>query len=116
MKQEPDENPVEMPTDLTENLKRSTTTAMLADIPEHLKDHANYKKIMKAIIDAGATKHSHGEIGEWARCFPCQRKQNDRLLMMKSLGFKSKAHYMTWHRIHEQMDSLKRDKLPKYND
>lgn len=113
--QEEDKNPVEIPKDLTPNLPHSTTTAVLASIPAHLKDHANYKKIKKAIIQAGATKHSHGEISEWAKCFVCQRKQSDRLLMMKSLGFQSKAHYMVWERIHEQLDSLKRDRLPKYN-
>ncbi len=76
------------------------TTALLASFPEHLKDHANFKKIYNAIADAGSTKHSHGEIGDWAKCDHCQKKANDRLLMMKGLGFQSKAHYLTWIKIH----------------
>lgn len=99
-----DENPVELPKDLTKDLPRSLTTQILANLPGHLKDRKNYKKIMKAILNAGATRHSHGEIGEWAKCFHCQRKQNDRLLMMKSLGFKTKAHFMVFQRIHEEIE------------
>lgn len=91
------------------------TTAVLAAIPAHLKDHANFKKIYNAIANAGASKHSHGEVSEWANCFDCQRKADNRLMMMKSLGFKSKAMYLTWLKVHQHMDSLLRDKLPKYN-
>ena len=90
-------------------------TALLSTIPVHLKDPANFEKIYTAIAEAGRTKHSHGEITEWATCVNCQRRANDRLLMMKSLGFTSKAMYLTWLKIHAQIDSLKRDPLPKYN-
>jgi hypothetical protein len=92
------------------------TTAMLAAIPKNLKDPANFEKIYKAIAEAGRTKHSHGEVTDWAKCFVCQRKANDRLLMMKSLGFTSKAMYLTWLKIHQELHTLKRDPLPKYND
>ncbi len=86
--------------------KGGRTTALLAAIPAHLKDPANFKKIYTAIAEAGRTKHSHGEITEWAVCFQCQRRANDRLLMMKSLGFTSRAMYLTWLRIHQQMESV----------
>ncbi len=104
---------MELPKDLTKDLPRSSTTKILAELPDHLKDRKNYKKIMKAILEAGRTRHSHGEIGEWAACYHCQRRQNDRLLMMKSLGFKSKAHFMTWQKIHEEI--TRRVSFPKYN-
>ena len=35
---------------------------LVAEIPPHLKDHANFDKIRKALLDVGKTKHSHGEI------------------------------------------------------
>lgn len=89
---------------------------VLASIPSHLKDRANFEKIYKAIADAGRTNHSHGDIETWSKCFKCQRAANDRLLMMKSLGFTSKAMYLTWLKIHQQMHNLLRDPLPKYND
>lgn len=111
--EQPDENPIELPKDLTKDLPRSSTSKILAELPEHLKDRKNYKKIMKAILNAGATKHSHGEMSEWNKCFHCQRKQNDRLLMMKSLGFQSKAHFMVFQKIHEEIN--RRVPLPKYN-
>ncbi len=93
------------------------TTALLSQIPPHLKDPKNFAKIYTAIANAGRTKHSHGEITEWATCFVCQRRANDRLLMMKSLGFTSKAMYLTWLKIHSQLNSMiqDKDKLAKYN-
>ena len=95
--------------------KGGRTTRLLAMIPEHLKDHANFEKIYKAIADAGSSKHSHGELTEWATCVPCQKKAQDRVMMMKSLGFTSKAMYLTWLKVHRQINSLKRDRLQKYN-
>jgi hypothetical protein len=100
------------------NVKTSAggrTTAVLASIAPHLKDHANYKKIYKAIAEAGRSPHSHGEMELWARCVKCQRAANERLLTMKALGFTSKAMYLTWLKIHQQMDSVLREPLPKYN-
>ena len=96
--------------------KGGRTSQVLASISEHLKDHANFEKIYKAIAEAGATKHSHSDLEAWSICVPCQKKANDRLLMMRSIGFTSKAMYLTWLRIHQQMDSMARDRLKKYND
>ena len=101
--------------DLPKEIPHSRTTSLLAAIPPHLKDPANFEKIYKAIAEAGRTKCSHGEVTEWANCFKCQRRANDRLLMMKSLGFQSKAMYLTWLKVHQEMHSLLRDPLPKYN-
>lgn len=86
---------------------------LVASMPLHLKDHANYQKVQKAIIQAGATKHSHGEMVDWAGCKVCQQKQADRLMMMKKLGFKNAAQYMAWKQIHEEI--IKRMPLQKYN-
>lgn len=99
----------------TIDVKGGRTSSVLASIPQHLKDPANFEKIYKSIANAGRTKHSHGEVTDWAKCFVCQRAANDRLLMMQSLGFKSKAMYLTWLKIHQQMFSIARDKYPMYN-
>ncbi len=91
------------------------THPIVASMPAHLKDHDNFKKIQRAILDAGATRHSHAEMLDWASCQACQQKQQDRLMMMKSLGFASKAHYLTWRKIHEEIDKVRRVRLEKYN-
>lgn len=91
------------------------TTMVLASIPAHLKDRSNFKKIYKAIAEAGRTSHSHSDLETWARCVKCQKAAMDRVRMMKSLGFTSKAMYLTWLKIHQQMDSVLREPLPKYN-
>ena len=86
---------------------------IVATLPAYLKDHANYDKIEKAILDAGATRHSHAEVVDWACCKECQSKQLDRLRMMRGLGFQSAAQYLAWKKIHQQIKE--RVPLPKYN-
>ena len=76
---------------------------LVASLPAHLKDPKNYQKIQKALIQAGMSKHSHGEMVDWAACAHCQRKQHDRAEMMRKLGFTSGAQYMKWKQIHEQI-------------
>lgn len=76
---------------------------MLAKLPAYLKDPANYRKIQLALLDAGATKHSHAEIIDWSACVECQRKQHDRKEMMRKLGFTSGTQYMAWKQVHEKI-------------
>lgn len=75
-----------------------------ADFPPHLKDPANYQKIRKVILNAGATPHSHSDIGTWAACRKCQQAARNRTETMKGLGFKSGAHYLAWQKIHEVIE------------
>lgn len=81
----------------------SKTNTVLASFPPHLKDPANYEKIQRALLDALATTHSHGEMVEWANCVKCQRKMNDHAELMYQLGFKVPGQYMIWKKIHEQI-------------
>lgn len=89
-------------TDETEKPPK-TIHPMLAKLPEYLKDPNNYDKIQRAILDAGATRHSHGEVGEWASCKSCKQKEIDRLMMMKKLGFESGTQYLMWKKVHEEI-------------
>lgn len=85
----------------------------LATLPAYLKDPKNYDKVMKAILDAGATRHSHGEIADWAACAACQRKAWDRKEFMTKLGFKHAAQFKAWQQVH--MAIKERVPLAKYN-
>lgn len=90
---------------------------LIASLPAYLKEPKNYLKVQKAIIQAGATKHSHSDMGEWAGCNTCQTKQHERAETMRKLGFKSGRQYMAWKKIHEEILNLyRRNKLPKYDD
>ena len=89
--------------------------APILDYPPHLKDHRNFKKVQMAILNAGATRHSHSEIAKWAECKKCNEKMWARKEMMKGLGFKNARHYLNWVKIHRQIESLKRMPFPKYN-
>lgn len=84
---------------------------VLHGLPNYLKDPANYEKIQKAIINAGATRHSHSEVADWAGCFHCQQKEWDRKEMMLGLGFTSGRQYMVWKKVIHQMNSMTRDPL-----
>lgn len=86
---------------------------LLQGMPEHLKDPANFKKIYKAIYNAGVSMCDHAEVIEWAGCKKCQSKAWARKETMKKLGFRSGSQYLLWCRIHEQIKE--RVPLPKYN-
>lgn len=98
---------------MTEPLKASEITKetfappkphpILATLPDYLKEPNNYDKIQRAILEAGATRHSHAEVVDWAGCKACQAKQIDRLMMMKKLGFQNAAQYMVWQKIHREI-------------
>ena len=79
---------------------------ILGSLPAYLKDPANYHKVKKSLIEAGSTKHSHGEVSEWAMCAYCQQRQWNRKELMRKLGFTSGAQYMAWRRTHEKIKEL----------
>lgn len=89
--------------------------SIVANMPAHLKDPANYRKICKALLEVGATKHSHSEIGKWKNCKVCQNAYANVQLMKIKLGFESGAQYMAWKRIHTKIEGFQKVKLPKYN-
>lgn len=76
---------------------------MLASLPAYLKDTKNYEAVQLALLEAGSTKHSHGEVVDWATCAHCQQRQHNRKEMMHKLGFRSGAQYMAWKQIHEEI-------------
>ena len=96
-----------------ETFPKAKPHPLLSALPAHLKDPANYDKIRLTILEAGSTKHSHGEMVDWAGCKVCQAKQVNRLQTMRKLGFKNAAQYMAWQKVHETIK--RRDPYSKYN-
>ncbi len=86
-------------------------------LPAALKDPANYDKIMKLLVEAGNTPHSHGDLMAWSSCLKCQRAQHNRAEAMRKLGFRSGAQYFAWRKVMEVLRYKKRDQLEggKYN-
>lgn len=76
---------------------------LLASLPEHLKDPANYKKIKALVVKSLQGKCSHGEVVEWAACDKCQQRFHNRRDVLKKLGFRYPAQYMLWQQVHEQI-------------
>lgn len=74
---------------------------LVASLPPYLKDPKNYEKVQKVILNSFSSKHSHGEVVEWASCVTCQKKFSNRSFVLKKLGFVNPAQYMAWKKIHE---------------
>lgn len=86
-----------------EAIKNTPKVHVLAGLPEYLKDPANYEKIQRALLETLASKHSHGEMVEWANCVPCQKKLQDHRIMMQTLGFASPQQYRAWVKVHNKI-------------
>ena len=97
--------------------KSSGAHPLLQMLPAHLKDHNNYHKIQKLILDAGASKHSHSDILAWSECSECQARDQSRVSAIRKLGFKNAAQYMAWKKVMDTIMGIvtKRDPLQKYN-
>ena len=94
------------------NLPKYKANALLKGLPTYLKDPANYDKVRRALLDTLASKHSHSELGGWAKCPPCMKRVNEHKMMMVKRGFKTPAHYMVWKRIMHIMTGKNTKRVP----
>lgn len=76
---------------------------LLADLPEYLKNPANFMTVMKQILNTLAVSHSHSELEGYARCAECTRKMIERRKLLKKLGFKNARQFYAWRRVHEEI-------------
>ena len=95
-------------------LLKPHTNPIFDGMPEVLKDHKNYAKIQKALLETLATPHSHSDVLAWSSCLKCQGKITSHRIMVQKLGFKSPAQYFAWKKTHEEIS--KRVRYAKYND
>jgi hypothetical protein len=101
------------------NLPKYTPNQLLKDLPDFLKDPANYNKIQKDLIDCLAGKHSHSEMIGWAQCLECQGKMADLRNKINKYGFTSPNQYFAWKKVMDVITGKTVDqkvKLKKYND
>ena len=82
---------------------RSRLNLLLAGLPAHLKDPANFDKVQKLILETLAGKCSHSEMVDWAACAKCQRRFAERKFALKKLGFKNPAQYREWVKVHSEI-------------
>lgn len=97
-------------------LKPRKIHPLLGSLPKHLKDHKNFDKVQRLILESLAGKHSHSDIQAWATCASCQKRFSERRNVLKKLGFKHPAQYMLWKRTHEMIKGMyKKYPLEKYD-
>jgi two-component SAPR family response regulator len=91
-----------MPEDITpDTFPKYQPNPLTVNLPDYVKDPANYEKIRKALLDCLATKHSHSDAEEWSKCTECMRQVEEHKLMMKKFGFTSPQQYKAWQKTHE---------------
>jgi len=76
---------------------------LLADLPEFLKNPANYEKIRRLILESIATSCTHSYILEFAKCRSCTEKMLERRALLKRLGFRSPKQFLMWRKVHEKI-------------
>lgn len=77
--------------------------ALVANLPEYLKDPANYEKIRRQIYETIVSNCGHADLGEMAVCKICSDKMLERRRLLKKLGFKNPAQYFAWQKTHEKI-------------
>ncbi len=97
---------------LDKPLPKYQPNPLVASLPEHLKDPANFERIKREIaLTMQGCKKNHGSIAEMALCSTCSDKMKERRLLLKKLGFKNPAQLRLWYKIHYQIQ----EKMPLVN-
>jgi len=78
-----------------------TPNPLTKDLPDYLKDPANYQKIQVELLNTLAISHSHSEMIDWSNCIKCQIKVREHADMMRKLGFKNGSQYLSWKKTME---------------
>ena len=87
---------------------------LFKDLPDYVKDHANFDKIQRALVETLSTRHSHAEVLKFYECKNCMSKVADHKNMMIKFGFTNPATYRAWVKVHQTIS--KRFSLPKYDE
>lgn len=91
-------------------LPKYQLSPLIASMPEHLKDPANYERIKKAIADTMVFTDTklekvcaHENIEAMSKCPKCTKRMLERRLLLRKLGFKNPAQLRIWHKIHTEI-------------
>lgn len=91
---------------LDKPLPRYKPNPLVANLPAHLKDPANFEKIKRVIAESmQGCKKTHEGIGEMATCPTCSEKMKERRLVLKRLGFQNPAQLRKWYEIHNTIQN-----------
>ena len=62
------------------------------------KKREAFEHSQKAIFNAGQGKHSHAEISDWLKCFPCMLRRKDQLEERQKLNLANSKKYLNWRK------------------
>ena len=62
------------------------------------KQRAEFEAKMRMVYNEGDNKHSHAEIGDWLKCFPCMLARKNQLEAKHKIGMANPRDYMKWRR------------------
>ena len=63
-----------------------------------LKKREEFERKQREIFNAGQSKHSHAEIGDWLKCFPCMVRRKDQIETRHKMGLVDGGRYMKWRK------------------
>ena len=81
------------------------------------KKREEFEQKSRKLYAAGSTKHSHAEISDWLKCFPCMIARKNQLEERKKMGLGSSKDYMKWRKANTITydDKLRRARDNVYN-
>ena len=82
---------------------QSRVNPLVANLPKHLKNPANFEDIQRRIYKTLETKCSHSDLLEFSKCSSCTSMMLKRRKLMRELGFKNAGQYLEWRKIHEKI-------------
>lgn len=62
------------------------------------KKREAFEHNQKAIFNAGKSKHSHAEISDWLKCFPCMLQRRDQTAERQKIGLANSKKYLNWRK------------------
>ena len=60
------------------------------------KQREAFERKMRTVYNEGNTKHSHAEISDWLKCFPCMLARKNQMEAKHKIGVDNPRSYMNW--------------------
>lgn len=62
------------------------------------KKREEFEHKQRAIFNAGQSAHSHAEITDWLKCFPCAIRRKEQIAERQKLGLADPKKYHNWRK------------------
>ena len=60
------------------------------------KQREEFERKIRMVYNEGSTRHSHAEISDWIKCFPCMLARKNQIEARHKIGLDNSRSYMKW--------------------